>query len=112
MKLNYTFLFFVFFIVTFGQEKITTVPLDSIPKENKVFLENNNQNLYYVTNNVFYKKGTEKTISYNTISLGNLTHVDLYNPLQIVLFYKDFNTVIFVQFQYKYLQIFIYTFNS
>lgn len=99
MKLNYTFLFFVFFIVTFGQEKITTVPLDSIPKENKVFLENNNQNLYYVTNNVFYKKGTEKTISYNTISLGNLTHVDLYNPLQIVLFYKDFNTVILVDSQ-------------
>ncbi|EGV43511.1 hypothetical protein BZARG_1363 [Bizionia argentinensis JUB59] len=49
---------------------------------------------YYVTNNVLYKKTEDKVINYNNLQLGELTSVNIYNPLKIILFYKDFNTAI------------------
>lgn len=52
------------------------------------------ENLYYIKNNTFYKKGTKETISYTNTQLGKITSVDIKNPLKIVLFYSDFNTVI------------------
>ena len=49
---------------------------------------------YYVNNNIFYKKTPDAIINYSNVQLGNLTTVNTYNPLKIVLFYQDFNTVI------------------
>ncbi|KFF06999.1 hypothetical protein [Flavobacterium reichenbachii] len=54
---------------------------------------------YLIKNNVFRKtKGTE-TWEYKNVSLGNITKVDLQNPLKIVLFYEDFNSVILLDNQ-------------
>lgn len=49
---------------------------------------------YFLKNNIFYKKTTDNTINYSNVQLGNLTTVNTFNPLKLVLFYKDFNTVI------------------
>ena len=51
-------------------------------------------NIYYLKDNTLYKKNETKIISYSNIHLGELTQVDISNSLKIVLFYKDFNTVI------------------
>ena len=51
-------------------------------------------NLYYVDNNVLYKEGKEATIRYNNLQLGNIGSIDILNPLEITVFYPDFNTVI------------------
>lgn len=51
-------------------------------------------NLYYVRNNSLHKKKDKKTVSYSNTQLGKITSVDIKNPLKIILFYSDFNTVI------------------
>lgn len=56
-------------------------------------------NCYTVENNIFQKnKGKEKW-EYKNVSLGKITKVDIQNPLKIVLFYEDFNTVILLDNQ-------------
>jgi hypothetical protein len=50
--------------------------------------------MYFVKNDVLYKKSEQKTWSYNNVSLGKLTSVDIQNPFKIILFYRDYNTVI------------------
>ncbi len=50
--------------------------------------------IYHIKNNVLYKKTDTNTISYNNLQLGNLSNVDILNPLEITVFYTDFNTVI------------------
>lgn len=50
--------------------------------------------LYYIKNNVLYKKHNEELWHYKNISLGEITKIDIQNPLKIVLFYENFNTII------------------
>ncbi|MDO5970247.1 hypothetical protein Q4Q35_10560 [Flavivirga aquimarina] len=49
---------------------------------------------YFINNNVFNKKDVTKTITYNNLQLGDITTANVFNPLKITLFYKDFNSVI------------------
>lgn len=51
-------------------------------------------NIYYVKNNIFYKKNKTETLTYSNVNYGDLFSADLQNPFKIVLFYKDYNTVI------------------
>ena len=56
-------------------------------------------NLYYIKNEVLFKAQKEMLWYYKNNSLGKITRVDLQNPLQIVLFYENFNTVILLDNQ-------------
>ncbi len=49
---------------------------------------------YFVDQNIFYKQEKIQTLNFKNIALGKITNIDLTNPLKIVLFYEDFNTVI------------------
>jgi len=51
-------------------------------------------NLYYSTNNTLYKKTPTKTFQYTNFALGTISSVSIYNPLELVVFYKDFNSII------------------
>ncbi len=52
------------------------------------------ENYYYTIGSILYKKTPTKTYSYNNIKFGEITSVDLSNPLKIVLFYRDFNVMV------------------
>lgn len=52
------------------------------------------ENLFYIYNNILYKNNNSK--SFGSFQLGDLTSVDISNPLKIVLFYRDFNTAVLV----------------
>ena len=54
---------------------------------------------YHITNNVFRKMKGNEVFEYKNVSLGNITKVDILNPLKIVLFYEDFNTVVLLDNQ-------------
>jgi len=49
---------------------------------------------YFIKNNVFFKIKSKEVLQYKNLSLGKITKVDIQNPLRIVLFYENFNTVI------------------
>ena len=52
------------------------------------------ENFYFGVKNVLYKKTPTKTYQYNNLALGSIYSVSIYNPLEIAVFYKDFNTVV------------------
>jgi hypothetical protein len=54
---------------------------------------------YQIKNNVFSKKKGTETFEYKNVSLGKITKVDLQNPLKMVLFYENFNTVVLLDNQ-------------
>jgi hypothetical protein len=54
---------------------------------------------YTITNNVLTKAMGEQKWQYKNPQLGKIAKVDLQNPLKIVLFYQDLNTVIIVDNQ-------------
>lgn len=51
-------------------------------------------NNYFSLNNVLYKTTSSKTYQYQNLALGMISSVSIYNPLEIVVFYKDFNIVV------------------
>ncbi|MBZ4036219.1 hypothetical protein K6T82_15710 [Flavobacterium sp. 17A] len=54
---------------------------------------------YQIKNNVFSKIKGNELFEYKNVSLGKITKVDLQNPLKMVLFYEDFNSVVLLDNQ-------------
>ena len=52
------------------------------------------EEIFYIKNDVLFKKKGEKLYSYQNRLLGTLNFVDLLNSLEMILFYKDFNTAV------------------
>ncbi|MGO4905621.1 hypothetical protein [Flavobacterium sp. W20_MBD1_R3] len=101
MKKLVLLLFIMSFSVAFSQnQKLTAVKIDSIRFDGDAFLGYDSFGFYYtIKNNVFSKIGKQDTLEYKNISLGKITKVDFQNPLKIVLFYENFNTVVILDNQ-------------
>jgi hypothetical protein len=79
-----------------------TIPLEKL-ELNSWEIDNylgfdNQKNQYGIKNNVVIKRSTTD-FEYKNIGLGKITYVDFQNPLQIIVFYKDFNTVVLLDNQ-------------
>lgn len=95
-------IFFLFcFQLALAQEqslKIETISTQKIDAD--IFAGNDGMgNLYYIKNNVFFKKYKNDVWQYKNIALGRITKIDIQNPLNIVLFYENFNTIILLDNQ-------------
>ncbi len=51
-------------------------------------------NIYFLKGNLLYKKTENQTFSYGNINYGKPFSVDFQNPFKIILFFKDYNSVI------------------
>ena len=51
-------------------------------------------NIYFIRNNTLFKKSRLGTLVYSNVNYGKIYSVSLQDPFKIILFYKDFNTVI------------------
>ncbi|MFP9099443.1 hypothetical protein ACLI09_10340 [Flavobacterium sp. RHBU_24] len=54
---------------------------------------------YVIADNEFRKQKDGRVLKYKNVALGDIFRVDLQNPLQIVLFYKKFNTLVLLDNQ-------------
>lgn len=54
---------------------------------------------YYIKDNVLKKENGLKKQEYKNLALGKIEKVDLQNPLQLVLFYKEMNAVVLLDNQ-------------
>lgn len=54
---------------------------------------------YQIKNNLFSKIKENEVFEYKNVSLGKITKADILNPLKIVLFYEDFNSVVLLDNQ-------------
>lgn len=97
------FLFFFILQLTaiFAQQQNLKVAVISIQKTDAdVFVGFDGMGtVYYLKNNVFYSKNKKELWQYKNVSLGKPTKIDIQNPLKIMLFYENFNTVILLDNQ-------------
>lgn len=52
--------------------------------------------IYTLTDNIIYKTGATGAFEFSDIQLGDVTSVDIINPLKVIVYYNEFNTVIFL----------------
>lgn len=52
------------------------------------------KNTYFIKDQVLHKKGGDGNFMFNDFQLGRITSVDIINPLNVVVFFQDTNTVI------------------
>ena len=90
--------FILFSVVLYpaeAQEEISVKLLDSISLNADNFIGVDDfENYYYTKGNTLYKQTSDQTYVYTNTSLGVITTVDITNPLKILLFYRDFNTIV------------------
>jgi hypothetical protein len=99
---NLLLLFFIsFFASSFGQDKILVASKkDSTTLIADHFLGYDQFGFYYsIKNNVLSKSKKDESFEYKNISLGKTTKIDIQNPLKIILFYENFNTIILLDNQ-------------
>lgn len=66
--------------------------------------KDNFKNYYYLSNNELFKHNKNKTYNYKNLALGEIHDIAIENPLQIVLLYKNFNTVVLLDNQLNEVQ--------
>ena len=90
--------FFFLFVVSimYGQASLDVVPSGSVNLIADQFIGVDNFNsLYYSVGNKIIKTKTDGTsINFSNVQLGDVTEVNIFNPLKINAFYDQFNTVI------------------
>ncbi|MEN8187494.1 MAG: hypothetical protein ABFR05_10240 [Bacteroidota bacterium] len=91
-KLLFGFLFFLH--ISFAQEIKTEFIAETPLKADKFIGIDVLDNIYYIQNNILYKKNTSETLVYSNVKLGKITSVNIQNPFKIILLYKDYNSVI------------------
>ncbi|MFP9112632.1 hypothetical protein ACLI1A_01735 [Flavobacterium sp. RHBU_3] len=87
--------------ITTAQEALLPVRIMGTPKATlERFVGTDAFGWQYVTaENEFRKTKDGRTLKYRNVALGDITFADLQNPLQVVLFYKKFNTVVLLDSQ-------------
>ncbi|MFC4635895.1 hypothetical protein ACFO3O_18435 [Dokdonia ponticola] len=94
MKILFIFLFVCCQSATFGQSFTITKLKETPLKAEEFWGVDNFQNFYYTSRNILYKKSPREVIEYAALNLGEITSVDLINPLKIIVFYQESNTVV------------------
>jgi len=93
----FTVIFLFFQFLSVSAQGIQIEFLKDFPLNADEFIGVDNfENYYYIKNNTLYKKTTQQTYTYTNTQLGKITSVDITNPLKILLFYRNFNTVLFL----------------
>lgn len=87
--------------IAFGQvQKWETSKIDTLENTADTFVGRDTFGaFYFIKNNILIKKTKEKTWQYKNVSFGKIAKVDFENPLNILLFYDTFNTVILLDNQ-------------
>ena len=95
------FLIIIFFsFKVFSQTTIRAVLRDSVRLQASMYFGKDHlKNDYYASSNVFKKNGTDGLFQYQNITLGILKKVCFTSPLQLLLFYEDFNSVVLLDNQ-------------
>lgn len=94
MKFLWVYILMFYGVYTSAQN-IELTMVNKTPLENVNFYGVDKYNaIYYAKKNTLYKKTNQKKYSFSSLQLGTLTSVDIINPLKLVLFYKNTNTVV------------------
>jgi hypothetical protein len=83
-----------------AQEKIKIKLVDSLEvKADNYIGKDNLKNDYFSFKNVFKKRNSNQEYEYQNLSLGKIKGICITNPLQVVVFYEDFNSLVLLDNQ-------------
>lgn len=100
MKTILLFFGYFFSVCTWSQGIIVSSTVDSLSITVDNYIGKDNlKNDYFLKSNVIKKVNAIEKFQYQNLSLGTIEKVCLTNPLQIVVFYRDFNTVVLLDNQ-------------
>lgn len=54
----------------------------------------NYKNTYFIKDRIIHKQGPDGNFRFNDLQLGRITSVDIINPLKVIAFFQDTNTVV------------------
>jgi len=103
-------LLYTFFVLTCSfsfcqNQKLKTTVINTKAQDNKTYIGFDGLgNNYYIKNNIFSKQDDSQLWEYKNVALGKITSIDFINPLKIVVFYEDFNTIIILDNQLNEIQ--------
>lgn len=87
-------IFFLFIFCQFGLAQSLT-PNAEVPLAADRFIGVDNfKNMYFIKDRVINKQGPEGNFLFNDLQLGRITSVDIINPLKVIAFFQDTNTVV------------------
>lgn len=100
MRLFFTYLTLVLHISSWSQENIAITFLDSIILKADTYMGKDNfKTDYAIQSNTLIKINSTEKYVYKNVALGKIENLCITNPLQLVLFYADFNSIILVDNQ-------------
>lgn len=71
--------------------------LEKVDLDADVFVGIDNYNgLYFIKDQVLYKKDKKTIFNFYDLQLGEITSVDIINPLNVLIYYSDLNTAVFL----------------
>ena len=90
------YLFFLCTTIAVSQTQIDVKFIDTTAlTADHIIAIDNFETVYYTVNTILYKKPKAlPAINYSNVQLGEPTIVNAFNPLKIILFYQDFNTIL------------------
>ncbi|CAM3750694.1 hypothetical protein FLGE108171_13365 [Flavobacterium gelidilacus] len=96
----------VFLIILFScipmwtQEVIKPILIDSLEVKTDNYIGKDNlKNDYFSFKNVIKKRNSSQEYEYQNLSLGKIKGICITNPLQVVVFYEDFNSLVLLDNQ-------------
>lgn len=92
MRIIYSILFLFIFQLNFGQ----TASLKGATRfvADRFIGIDNFKNTYFLKDRVLHKRGEDGDFIFNALQLGRITSVDIINPLKVIVFFQDTNTVV------------------
>lgn len=100
MKIRLFLLSFLVALAVNAQQKITVTALGTEILKADTFVGYDNFGASYsIRDNVLSKRTGNAVLEYKNLSLGKIARADIQNPLQIVLFYENFNTAVLLDNQ-------------
>lgn len=87
--------FFLFLLICQMSIAQNLAPISKAPLFADRFIGlDNYKNTYFIKDRVLHKQGPDGNFLFNDLQLGRITSVDIINPLKIVVFFQDTNTVV------------------
>ena len=107
MKNTFLTLLILVFSTTFSQnQRILATPISSGTQllADRFLGLDSFGDCYFIKDNSLYKKKDAVILEYKNLSFGEITAVDFINPLQIIVYYEPFNTLISLDNQLNEIQ--------
>ena len=92
--MKYLLTFILLPALIFSQE-ISLVGTSNIDAEKFIGIDTYD-NLYYIKDEILFKKTNSSVYNFKDFQLGELYSVDIINPMNIAVYYQDFNTGSFI----------------